>query len=566
MGEKRAVMKVKWLMLAALVPVCLAGPILGTTKKPAPASVTFSRDVAPIFYRHCVECHRPDNIAPMSLLSYRDARPFAHSIGEEVSARAMPPWHADPSFGEFANERRLSREEVNKILAWVEQGAVEGDPKDLPPAPTFPARWEIGQPDVVFTMAEDYTLRAGTVDQYMYFRIPTNFKEDRWVQAVEFRPGNRKVVHHAVAFVETPENFAEARRLDPTEKPGNAAWTLLDTQPSPLEIMDGTSRRIRPDAQVVNDGCGAPDVDAVGFSSNNSVLSVYAPGRGADEWAAGTAKKIPAGSNIILQMHYSKDGGKSERDRTSVALIFARPPVERLVGTRSISNILFEIPPRADNHKVTACWNVQRDIQLIGFMPHMHVRGKSMRYEVVYPDGRRRTLLYVPRYSFHWQTAYTLKRALDIPGGSRLVVTAYFDNSEGNAHNPDPSKAVRHGTATFDEMMIGFVDYIVPRPRERSVAKVDPRVYDAYVGQYELDPTAILTIVRVGGKLYAESAGQRVELYPMSETVFFSKNTESELSFVKNERGEVTGFVVTQNDRLVRVKRIGKPAPGVVVR
>jgi hypothetical protein len=186
----------------------------------------------------------------------------------------------------------------------------------------------------------------------------------------------------------------------------------------------------------------------------------------------------------------------------------------------------------------------------------MHVRGKSMRYEVTYPDGRRQTLLYVPDYSFHWQTIYQLKRALDVPGGSRVTVTAYFDNSEANMHNPDPSKAIRHGTATFDEMMIGFADYIIPKPRERSIAKVNPDIYDAYVGKYEIDSTAIMSIKRIGDQLYAEAGGQLLELYPISETVFFSKNSESELSFIKNEKGDVTGFVVTQNDKLVRAKRI----------
>jgi hypothetical protein len=239
-----------------------------------------------------------------------------------------------------------------------------------------------------------------------------------------------------------------------------------------------------------------------------------------------------------------------------VALAFARASVEKVVNTRSISNVLFEIPPRADNHKVTACWNVQRDIQLINFMPHMHVRGKSMRYEVASPNGQRQTLLYVPNYSFHWQNVYQLKRALDVPSGSRLIVTAYFDNSEANMHNPDPSKAIRHGSATFDEMMIGFTDYITPRPHERVIAKINPAIYDAYVGKYEIDSKAIIYIIRIGDKLYAEAGGQRLELYPVSETIFFSKNTDSELSFIKNEKGEVSGFVVTQHERLVRARRI----------
>ncbi|MEJ7618428.1 MAG: hypothetical protein WKF30_16015 [Pyrinomonadaceae bacterium] len=341
----------------------------------------------------------------------------------------------------------------------------------MPTPPLFPERWKTGTPDAVYKMAREHTLGAGAADTYVYFRIPTNFKEDKWIQAVEFRPGNRRVVHHAVAFIETPEEFAATREFNSPDKAVESTWSLLDSKPTALELMEGTTRRIKPDVKVVNDGCGAADIEAVSTGSSNTVLSVYAPGRGVDAWPAGTAKKIPAHANIILQMHYSKVAGETAGDLSSVALVFAKTRVEKMVGSRSINNVLFEIPPKANNHKVTACWDVGRDIELLSLMPHMHVRGKSMRYEVIYPDGRRETALFVPHYSFHWQTLYALKKPLTIPGGSRLMVTAYFDNSENNTHNPDPSKAIRHGSATFDEMMIGFVDYVVHKPRERAVAK-----------------------------------------------------------------------------------------------
>jgi len=230
--------------------------------------------------------------------------------------------------------------------------------------------------------------------------------------------------------------------------------------------------------------------------------------------------------------------------------------VTKIVASRSISNVLFLIPPHTDNHKVTACWNLQRDVEFIGFMPHMHVRGKSMRYELVYPDGHRQTLLSVPHYDFHWQTVYSLRKPLAVSGGSKLVVTAYYDNSERNMHNPDPSKAIRHGTATFDEMMVAFVDYIIPKPHDRVAAKIDYRIYGDYVGQYEVDPKSTLNIIRVGDRLYVEADGQRVELYPITETVFFSNKTESELTFLRNEKGEVTGFLVTRDEKLVRVKKV----------
>lgn len=492
----------------------------------------------------------------MSLLTYPDAKAMAALIAERVSNREMPPWHADSSSAEFANDRRLSAVEIKAVTEWVSQGAKEGNPADLPPAPRLTDEWTIGHPDLIFKMPRSYTVGRGVSDQYVYFRIPTNFAEDKWIQAVEFRPGNRRILHHAVAFIETPESFAEAQRINPGEKSADPVWTLLETRSSPLEVMDGTTRRIKPDAPVVNDGCSAPDVDAVGFSSNNSVLSVYAPGREADVWPEGTAKKIPAGSNIILQMHYSKSGGNAESDNTAIAVVFAKTPVRKMVVSRSISNIFFEIPAGAENHKVSACWNVQRDIELLNFMPHMHVRGKSMQYELVSPDATRRVLLSVPHYDFHWQTLYALKSPLAVSAGSQLIVTAHFDNSIHNMHNPDASKSIRHGTATYDEMMIGFADYVIPRPLDRVIARVDPKVYDAYVGQYELAPGMVLSIVKDGEKLYAVSDGGRVELFPLSETVFFSHNTESELTFVRNERGEVTGFFVTQNEKRVTVKKI----------
>lgn len=519
-------------------------------------SITFTKDIAPILNRNCVACHRPGNIAPMSLRTYAEARPWSELMREKILSREMPPWHAAHGEIEFLNERRLSDEEIKKIVAWVDQGAIEGDPGDLPESTSFSEAWQIGEPDAVFTMDQAYTLEADLTDHYLYFRLPTNFKEDRWVQAVEFRPGNRKVVHHAVAYIETPEHVALEQRLNPSTSSASKIWSLLDTQLPSIELMDGTTRRMKPDAPIVNDGCSARDSEEVGGRNNNDVLSVYAPGREADVWEKGTAKKIPAGSNIVLQMHYAKMRGKVEKDRTSVALIFAKAPVEKMVGTRSIINQLFAIPAGADNHEVTACWTYQRDVELISFMPHMHVRGKSMKYEVFYPDNQKRqTLLDVPRYNFHWQTLYVLKKPLKIPSGSRIKVTGHFDNSERNMHNPDPKKVVRQGSATYDEMMIGFVNYVIPKPPDRVIIKVDPKIFDGYTGQYELDQAAVVTILKSGDKLFLEAGGQRVELLPISETTFVPDGRDSQVTFTKNEKGEVTSFVTTQNDTLTKFKR-----------
>ncbi len=545
----------KQLILLFSVGLWLLASQGGKTETSTTQSLTFTKDIAPILNRNCVACHRPGNIAPMSLRTFAEVRRWSETIRERVVSRQMPPWHAVPGEIEFSNERRLSDAEIKKIAAWVDQGAIEGDLKDLPPAPTFSEAWRIGEPDAVFVMEQEHTLEADLTDHYLYFRIPANFKEDRWIQAVEFRPGNRKVVHHAVAYIETPEYVALEKRLNPSSSGVAKVWSLLDTQLPSIELMDGTTRRMKPDAPIVNDGCSARDAEEIGGRNNSDVLSVYAPGREADIWPAGTAKKIPAGSNIVLQMHYAKRRGTVEKDRTSLAIIFAKAPVEKMVGTRSIINQMFAIPAGAPNHEVTACWTYQRDVELISFMPHMHVRGKSMKYEIVYPSGKRQTLLDVPDYNFHWQTLYNLKKPLTVPSGARIMVTAHFDNSEGNMHNPDPTKLVRQGSATTDEMMIGFVNYVVPKPPDRVVIKVNPKIFDAYTGQYEFEQNAVVTILKTADKLFLEAAGQRVELLPVSETTFVPEGRESHVTFTKNGKGEVTGFITTQNDTLVRFKR-----------
>ena len=530
---------------------CLAGGFSDRPESP----VAFYQDIAPILQQHCIGCHRPGDIAPMSLVTFDEVKAYVSAIRQKVIDREMPPWHADPRFGKFANERRLSEQEIDKIVAWIDQGVRPGDPNQLQRAPGETSK--AAEPDVVFQMPEPYSLEANLTDEYVYFRIPTNFKEDKWAQAVSFMPGNRRVVHHAVAFIETPERFAEAQRRNPSLPGRPDVWTILDTEMSPVELMDGTTRRVKPDAPVIDDGCGSPADDAESGFGSNEILSVYAPGRQSDAWPPGTARRIPAGSNIILQMHYSKPSGSAERDRTRIAIVFARAPVENMVGTRGIHNETFLIPPGAASHRVTACWTFQRDVRLISFMPHMHVRGKSMTYEAIYPDGRRETLLSVPRYSFHWQTLYELKTPLAIPGGTKVMVTAIYDNSANNHHNPDPTKAVRNGSATIDEMMIGFVNYTVPRPLDRRIIKIQPALYDAYTGEYELSTGTSVKVIRKQDRLFVETEGQLVELFPVSETSFIIKARDSQLTFVKDARGRAVELVITFSDKLLRFKRTG---------
>ena len=370
-------------------------------------AVTFSKDVAPIFYKNCAECHRPNDIAPMSLLTYKESRAWARSIKEKVVTRQMPPWGADPKHGEFSNDQRLAQKDIDTIVAWVDQGAKEGNPKDLPPQPAFVKDgWQLGKPDQVFSMAEEWTVEPNAPDNYINFFIPTNFKEDRWVQAAEVRPGNRRVVHHVIAFMMTAEQAARRQQNAQVARTAN---------PNSVMYWDGTLRRTRMDAPVVNNSCDQPAgnrrAGSGGEEGNGALLVGFAPGMGPTVFTPGVAKKVPAGAVLMFQMHYSAFRGsldKPEKDRTSVGLIFAKEPPDKMVITFGAANTMFKIPAGEANHEVVACQTVPRDVEVISYMPHMHVRGKDMKYEVVYPDGRRETMLVVPMFNFNWQIQYYL--------------------------------------------------------------------------------------------------------------------------------------------------------------
>lgn len=392
----------------SLMTVLLA---VATAGAPDAASVTFTRDVAPIFQRSCNTCHRPGEAAPMSLLTYADARPFARAIRKKVEGREMPPWHADPAHGEWKNDRRLAEADVKAILAWADAGAPEGDPKEMPAPQKFADGWNIGapetgKPDAVFKIPREYTVKAKGEVPYQYFVVPTGFTEDHWVQAAEARPGNRAVVHHIIVFIQEPEQAGLGQG-------GNLWKTHL---------------------------CGT------------------APGEEPDTFPPGTAKRIRAGSKLIFQMHYTPTG-KEEKDESSVGLVFAREPVRHEMRIQGVMTQRFRIPAGANAHEVKSEYTFKEDSTLWALMPHMHVRGKDFRYEIVYPDGRREIALNVPRWDFNWQHNYLFKQPLKVPSGTKLECTAHFDNSAQNKSNPDPTQEVRWGDQTWEEMMIGFVSF-----------------------------------------------------------------------------------------------------------
>lgn len=453
-----------------LLPAGQAGGNKASAKK-----VTYAKDVAPIFYKNCAECHRAGESAPFSILSYKDTRPWAKSIREQVVSKQMPRWDANPAHGKFANDRRLTQKDIDTIVAWVDGGALEGNPKDLPRAPKFVEGWTIGQPDLVLTMPEEFTLEATGPDEYQYFEIPTNFTEDKYVQAVEARPGNRQIVHHIIAFIKPP---AKENPNRPKLTKEQIAKLRAEYEKNSIQYQEGFLRRTKTDAPVYNDGCAIPPEEykkrrvegGEGGGNNNNWLVGYAPGNIVQPWPAGMVKKIPAGSSVIFQVHYNKAAGSVQKDRSSVGLIFAKGPVKQEVMMAGVANPFMKLDPDKDNQKVTACWTAPEDIHIYTMTPHMHLRGKAQRIEAFYSDGRSEVLLDVPTYSFAWQVTYELQEPKAIPKGTKFLVTTLFDNSKKNIYNPDPLQAVRWGDPTYDEMMIGFIEYTVDNQKLRPVS------------------------------------------------------------------------------------------------
>ena len=368
--------------------------------------VTFSRDVAPILNKRCVECHRKGEVSGIAFTSYKEVRPWAKAIRERMLTRTMPPWLADPHFGAFRNDRRLAQQEIDTVVAWVDSGSAEGNAKDLPAPPRFEEGWNIGKPDAIFDIGTNFDVPAEGVVPYKYFRVPTNFTEDKWIEAAEIRPDKRSAVHHVIVFIQEPGSQGGA---------GGEGSNLL-----------------------------------VGF----------APGEQPMHYPPGTAKLVKAGSTFLFQMHYTPNG-KAVQDRSYVGLRFAKePPAHRAITGRALFFGL-KIPPNDPNYEAKSTWTAKQDVELVALMPHMHLRGKDFKYTVVSPDGKEQVILSAPRYDFNWQLNYELKQPLAIPKGTRIDCVAHYDNSANNKYNPDPSKEVKWGDQTWEEMMIGWFTYRV---------------------------------------------------------------------------------------------------------
>ena len=394
----------------------VVGCFIGRTRQPDPTSeVTFSNQVARILNRHCVECHREGEIAPFSLTSYDEVVGWGDTMLEVIQDGRMPPWHADPRHGDFLNARLMTEEEKSQLRQWVDAGCPEGDQSQLPEQPTYTKGWQLPrEPDLVVNMRDQpFDVPAEGTVKYQYFQVDPGFKEDTWIKAAELQPGNRAVVHHILAFVVPP---------------------------------GGRSKELK--------------------STTGEFLAAYVPGHRAPLYPRGMAKLIPAGSKLAFQLHYTPIG-TPQKDLSRLGLTFAKPDeeIEQVVVTQQASNHRgLVIPPNADNHRVEAkSQTAPADVQILAFMPHMHLRGKSFSYAAHFPDGRKETLLDVPHYDFNWQTAYRVAKPVSLPKGAYLQCVAHFDNSENNLANPDPTQTVRWGDQTWNEMMIGYFDVAIPK-------------------------------------------------------------------------------------------------------
>ena len=425
---------------------------------------TFAKQIAPILYKSCVTCHRPGEVAPMSLISYDEVRPWAKSIKQKVVSRQMPPWLADPHFSDlkFQNDRTLTQQEIDAVVAWADRGAPKGNDADMPPAPQFGAGWKFGEPDYIIKMPTAYELPAEGQIDYLSFYVPVPFDHDVFVEKIEMKPSNKAVVHHETGWAVTLRDDIK----------------LIDGKPFSLDGKPLDKNEVKPKGTTVFESQGM------------SKLICYVPGRGYEEHRPGTAKRIAAGKNQYIQfdVHY-QPSGKPELDQSEIGLWFSKTPVTHEVitemvgggfeGTRIVegreppSEVVTvngttrrrtkipNIPPYAENWAITAITPVPEAITLYGLSPHMHLRGKDMKYTVIYPDGRHHPILSVPKYDFNWQLYYDLEQPLKIPAGSKIVAAGHYDNSTKNKYNPAPEKEVFWSEQSWDEMILFHIEISV---------------------------------------------------------------------------------------------------------
>lgn len=417
--------------LLALVILC-SSLVLPRTEfqPPQPLKPTFYRDVLPILQNHCQVCHRPGEIAPMPFVTYEETKKWAVPIREAVRNKKMPPWFADPGFGHFADDPSLTPQQVATFAAWADAGAPAGDPHDAVQPRHWTAGWNIDPPDRIVQMPSAVAIPAKGDLEYTYEIVSTQFTKDMWVQSSEVRPSSRANVHHAVVYIRPPDS----------------EWLRGAPLGVPFTLSTLNREKMRHQSH----------------ETDSDMLLVYAPGSSPDRWPEGMAKFIPAGSDLVFQMHYTTNG-QAVKDQTSVGMVFAKYPPAQRVFTLQLANDhdTIPIPPGADNYRVEVSGTLPNDSALLSFFPHMHLRGKRFEYNLIRPDGQTETLLRV-NYDFYWQLSYRLAEPRFLRAGTKLQAIAWYDNSANNPHNPDPESPVRWGDQTYNEMMVGFFDVAVP--------------------------------------------------------------------------------------------------------
>lgn len=391
--------------MLAVTLACVSGPGLGLAQPPTP---TFARDVAPILYERCVTCHRPGQIAPMSLLTYKEARPWSRAIRARVAARTMPPWFAEDGHRPLAGDHRLNDNELMTLVLWVDAGAPEGSPGDLPPLPPAVAEaWRIGRVDAVVELPDAVGVPPSGAVPVQYFEVPTTWTDERWIEAVEVRPTDPAHVHQVNVFTRT--------------------------------VSRGSGTPVDPESPL------------------GESLAAFASGAEPMVLPPGTARRMPAGSALVFEVHYSTNGSPGS-DRTRLAMRFASRPPDREARTLVVANPAFAIPAGATEHRVEAARTFDEPVQVLSVMPHAHRRARRFDYRIVFPDGRAETILSVPRFNPLWELSYVFAEPLGVPRGARLEVTTTYDNSPANRANPDPRRDVAWGwDPAAGEMMTSYV-------------------------------------------------------------------------------------------------------------
>jgi hypothetical protein len=404
---------------------CLAA--VAVLAAPDASKVTFNKDVLPILQKNCQSCHRPAEVAPMSLLSYSDARPWAKAIKAAVVSRRMPPWLADPSVGHFQNDRTLSAGDIATLTAWVDNGAAEGGAQDMPAPLAFPDGWNI-KPDIIVEMPKPFQIPASGTINYKYILVKTNFPQDMWIQSAEMRPGNSKVLHHGKVWVRPPGSHWLENAV-----PGEA-------------YENETQRDI---------------IGRNGAEEGNDILGKFNPGLGAQSFDIdGSAKFVPKGSDLVFELHYTTMGQPTE-DASKIGLVLAKnPPLTRYFFNAGPTASNLAIPAGDENAEVVSEVTLNQPAKLVYAQPHMHLRGKDFELRLIYPTGETQTVLKI-KWDFNWQIGYELAKPIDLPKGTRMVGISHFDNSANNRFNPDPTKKIVWGPQNWDEMSNCFIGVII---------------------------------------------------------------------------------------------------------